>query len=84
MAWGIGCAIVVSILASVLGGVLLDKLTDKTPVFTLIGVGLSLFLAGYQLWELVQVSSRDARVGPVARGVARAQNMRRERQNRQR
>jgi len=74
MAWGIGCSIVVSILVCVLGGIFIDRITDLTPVFTLIGVGLGMFLAGYQLWELVQLSSKSARVGPVARGVARVQN----------
>ena len=71
MAWGMGCSIVVSILISILGGILIDRIADMTPVFTLIGVGLGMFLAGYQLWELVQLSSKSARVGPVARQVAR-------------
>ena len=75
MAWGMGCSIVVSILISVLGGLLIDQVTDKTPVFTLIGVGLGLFLAGYQLWELAQLGSKAEKVGPVARRVARVQKL---------
>jgi hypothetical protein len=75
MAWGMGCSIVVSILISVLGGLLIDPATDKTPVFTLIGVGLGLFLAGYQLWELAQLGSKAGRVGPVARRVSRVQKL---------
>jgi F0F1-type ATP synthase assembly protein I len=74
MAWGMGCSIVVSILISVLGGLLIDKAADTTPLFTLIGVGLGLFLAGYQLWELAQLGSKAGQVGPVARRVARVQN----------
>ena len=57
MAWGMGCSIVVSILVSILGGLFLDQVTDRTPLFTFIGVGLGLFLAGYQLWELAQLGS---------------------------
>ena len=72
MAVGMGCSIVVSVLFSVLGGLFLDQLTDQTPLFTFIGVGLGLFLAGYQLWELAQLGSRTGKVGPVARRVARA------------
>jgi F0F1-type ATP synthase assembly protein I len=83
MAWGMGCSIVVSILASVLGGLFLDKVTDQTPLFTLIGVGLGMFLAGYQLWELVQASTKDGKVGPVARRVAKAQSTRQQRRTRQ-
>ena len=74
MAWGMGCSIVVSILISILGGLLIDQAADTTPLFTLIGVGLGLFLAGYQLWELAQLSSKAEKVGPVARQVARVQN----------
>ena len=68
-----GCSIVVSILLSVLGGLVLDNYLDQSPLFTLIGVGLGLFLAGYQLWELAQLSSKAGRVGPVARRVAGVQ-----------
>ena len=46
MAWGMGCSIVVSILLSILGGLAVDEFANTTPVFTLIGVGLGLFLAG--------------------------------------
>jgi len=74
MAWGMGCSIVVSILISILGGLLIDQAADTTPLFTLIGVGLGLFLAGYQLWELAQLSSKAEKVGPVARRVAHVQN----------
>lgn len=84
MAWGMGCSIVVSILLSILGGLAVDEFTDKTPLFTLIGVGFGLFLAGYQLWELAQLGSKAGKVGPVARRVARAQNLTKDRRTKQR
>ena len=84
MAWGMGCSIVVSILISILGGLLIDQFANTTPVFTLIGVGLGLFLAGYQLWELAQLSSKSARVGPVARQVARVSSRSKSRRNTER
>ena len=84
MAVGMGCSIVVSVLISVLGGLFLDQLTDQTPLFTLVGVGLGLFLAGYQLWELAQLGSRTGKVGPVARRVARAQKLTTDRKTKQR
>ena len=84
MAWGMGCSVVVSILISVLGGLAIDEFTDKAPLFTLIGVGLGLFLAGYQLWELAQLSSKAGKVGPVARRVARVQMLSKKRRTTQR
>lgn len=79
MAAGMGCSIVVSILISVLGGLFLDRVTDQTPLFTFIGIGLGLFLAGYQLWELAQLGSKTGKVGPVARRVAKVQKLTAER-----
>jgi F0F1-type ATP synthase assembly protein I len=84
MAVGMGCSIVVSILISVLGGLFLDTLTDRTPLFTFLGVGLGLFLAGYQLWELAQLGSKSGKVGPVARRVAQAQKLTTDRRTRHR
>ena len=79
MAWGMGCSVVVSILLSVLGGLFLDSLTNRTPLFTLIGMALGLFLAGYQLWELAQLGSKTGKVGPVARRVAQVQKLKSDR-----
>jgi ATP synthase protein I len=76
MAWGMGCSVVASILICILGGLALDKILNTTPVLTLIGVALGLILAGYQLWELAQLSSKNGKVGPVARTVARVQSTR--------
>jgi hypothetical protein len=84
MAVGMGCSVVVSILISVLGGLFLDQVTDRTPLFTFIGVGLGLFLAGYQLWELAQLGSKTGKVGPVARRVARVQKLSSDRKAKQR
>ena len=84
MAWGMGCSVVASILVSVIGGLLIDQATDRTPLFTLIGVVLGLFLAGYQLWELAQLSSKTGKAGPVARRVARVQKMNTDRKNSER
>ena len=68
---GMGCAIAATIVLSVIGGVLLDQWLDTTPIFVLIGVALGLAGAGYQLWELAKLSSKQARVGPVAREIMR-------------
>lgn len=78
-----GCSIVAGILISVIGGLLLDQVTGQTPLFTLIGVALGMFLAGYQLWELAQLSSRSGKVGPVARRVVRVQLAGKDRKSRQ-
>lgn len=71
-----GCAIAATIVLSVIGGVLLDQWLDTTPIFILIGVALGLAGAGYQLWELAQLSSKQAQVGPVAREIMRLQSRR--------
>ena len=71
---GMGCAIAATIVLSVIGGVLLDQWLGTTPIFILIGVALGLAGAGYQLWELAQLSSKQARVGPVAREIMRLQS----------
>lgn len=71
MAAGLGCSIVVSIIIFIAGGVMLDRLTDRSPVFTLIGVAVALLVAGYQLYELAQVGRVDRAPGPVSRQIAR-------------
>lgn len=71
---GMGCAIAGTIVLCVFGGVLLDQWLDTTPIFILIGVALGLAGAAYQLWELAQLSSKQARVGPVAREIMRLQS----------
>jgi F0F1-type ATP synthase assembly protein I len=71
LAAGLGCAVVASLVGFIGLGLILDQWLDRTPLFTLLGVGLGLVAAGYQLYELVQVSSRSGKAGPVARTMAR-------------
>jgi ATP synthase protein I len=52
VASGLGCAIVVSLLLCIGGGVLLDRWLGITPIGVLSGVALGMFAAGYQLYEL--------------------------------
>ncbi|MEX2425736.1 MAG: AtpZ/AtpI family protein [Thermomicrobiaceae bacterium] len=54
MAAGLGCSIVTGLLVCILGGVLLDRWLDTTPVFTLIGVFLGILAAGSQLYRLAR------------------------------
>lgn len=79
LAAGLGCAVVASLISAVGLGIFLDQWLDKTPVFTLIGVGLGLIAAGYQLYELVLVSSRGNRRGPIARTMAQRMRNRQQR-----
>ena len=67
---GLGCAIVATLLVMIGGGILLDQFLETVPIFTLIGVGLGLVGAGYQLWELTQIGRRDD-APPLTRGIAR-------------
>ena len=67
---GLGCAIVVSLIALIGGGVLLDRAAGTTPLFTLIGVALGLAAAGYQLYELSRVGLSDRAPGPLGRRLA--------------
>jgi F0F1-type ATP synthase assembly protein I len=64
---GIGCSIVVSLIAFIGGGILLDRVAGTEPVLTLIGVALGLLAAGYQLYELAQIGRKDRPAGPLGR-----------------
>ncbi len=68
---GLGCSIVVSIILCVGGGLALDSWLNRSPLFTLLGVGVGLAAAGYQLYELTTVGRKDRAPGPLARGIAR-------------
>jgi hypothetical protein len=68
---GIGCSIVVSVVFFIVGGVILDRVTDRSPVFTLIGVVLALIAAGYELVELSRVGRPDRAPGPLTRQITR-------------
>ena len=68
---GLGCSIVVSIILCVGGGIALDSWLNRSPLFTLIGVGLGLLAAGYQLFELANIGRKDRLPGPITRGISR-------------
>jgi ATP synthase protein I len=68
---GLGCSIVVSIMLCVGGGLALDSWLNRSPLFTLAGVGLGLAAAGYQLYELTTIGRKDRAPGPLSRGIAR-------------
>ena len=68
---GLGCSIVVTMIALIGGGVVLDRVADTNPLFTLSGVFLGLAAAGYQLWELAQVGRSDRPPPPLTRGLSK-------------
>jgi len=71
LAAGIGFAIVATLVVSIAVGILLDQWLDTSPIFTLIGVGVGLIGAGYQLYELVRVSDTNRTNGPLGRSLER-------------
>lgn len=52
LAAGLGCSVVASLIISILGGILLDRWLDTTPLFTLAGVLIGILAAGSQLYRL--------------------------------
>lgn len=68
---GLGCAVVVSLLVLIGGGLWIDQVAGTTPVFTLIGVALGLAAAGYQLYELTRIGVKDREPGPLGRRLSR-------------
>lgn len=60
---GFGIAISLAVLAG--GGVWLDTRLDTAPWLTIVGLFLGLIAAGYQLYELVLVSRKDRKPGPI-------------------
>lgn len=52
LAAGLGCSVVASLIMCVLGGILLDRWLDTTPLFTLAGVLIGILAAGRQLYRL--------------------------------
>ncbi|MBA2755454.1 MAG: AtpZ/AtpI family protein [Chloroflexia bacterium] len=68
---GLGCAIVVTMIVLIGGGVALDQAIGTSPLFTLAGVVLGLVAAGYQLWELAQVGRSDRPPPPLTRGLSK-------------
>lgn len=77
MASGLGCSIVASLVVFIVGGIFLDRWLNTTPVLLLIGVGVGLIAAGYQLYELTLLGQRDKAAGPVTRTLNRTLRSRR-------
>ncbi len=71
VAAGLGCTVVVSIIGSIVGGILLDRWLDTSPWFTLAGVALGLVLAGYQLYELASLGKAGSEPKIVTRQIQR-------------
>lgn len=78
---GLGWSIVGSLIFCIIGGLLLDRYFDTTPLWTLIGVGLGLVSAGYVLYELTLINRKDREAGPLGRALQSGAGKRR-RQNR--
>ncbi|MGI8482841.1 MAG: AtpZ/AtpI family protein [Thermomicrobiales bacterium] len=78
MASGLGCSIVASLVVFIVGGIFLDRWLHTTPVLLLIGVGIGLIAAGYQLYELTLLGRSDKVAGPVTRILNRTLGSRRE------
>ena len=70
LAASLGFSIVATLIVFIGVGLFLDQWLDKSPIFTLLGVGLGLIGAGYQLYELVLVSDAKRRNGPIGRTMA--------------
>jgi hypothetical protein len=71
VAAGLGCSIVVTTVLLIGGGLLVDKWRDTSPIFILVGVGVALIAAGYQLVELAKVGREGVKPGPLTRGIQR-------------
>jgi len=71
VAAGLGCSIVVTTILLIGGGLLADRWLGTAPVFILVGVGVALIAAGYQLVELAQIGRVGAKPGPLTRGIQR-------------
>lgn len=70
LATSLGISVVVSLVVFIGLGILADQWLDKSPLFTLIGVGVGLIAAGYQLYELVLVGDNKRSNGPIGRKMA--------------
>jgi ATP synthase protein I len=55
LAAGLGCSVVTGLVIFILGGVMLDRWLETTPLFTLIGVLLGILAAGSQLYRLARI-----------------------------
>lgn len=71
VASGLGCSIVVSLVVFIVGGIFLDRYLGTAPIFLLVGVGIGLIAAGYQLYELTQLGTKKGSAGPLSRAIVR-------------
>ncbi|CAN5700643.1 hypothetical protein BH23CHL5_BH23CHL5_20560 [soil metagenome] len=71
VAAGLGCSIVVTIIICVVGGILLDRWLDTSPILTLSGVALGLLAAAYQLYELAMMGKAEEQPRVVTRQIVR-------------
>lgn len=71
VAAGLGCSIVATVVIFILGGVFLDREFGTEPWLTLVGVGIAIVAAGYQLYELSTLGRSGASLGPVTRQIQR-------------
>ena len=71
VAAGLGCSIVATTVVLIGGGLIVDQWRGTAPIFTLVGVGVALVAAAYQLVELARVGRADAKIGPLTRGIQR-------------
>lgn len=69
----LGFGIAISLAVLVGGGVWLDIRFNTAPWLTIIGLALGLVAAGYQLYELVLVSQKDRKPGPIGAKLANRQ-----------
>lgn len=66
---GLGFSIVVTLIVFIVGGILLDRWLDTSPILTLSGVAVGLIAAGYELYELTLVNRKDRPAGPMGRAL---------------
>ncbi|MCA9860051.1 MAG: AtpZ/AtpI family protein [Thermomicrobiales bacterium] len=71
VAAGLGCSIVATVVVFIIGGVLLDREFGTEPWLTLVGVGVAIVAAGYQLYELSKLGRAGTRPGVVTRNIER-------------
>ena len=71
VAAGLGCSIVATVVAFILGGILLDRELGTEPWLTLAGVGIAIIAAGYQLYELSTLGRAGSKPGVVTRNIER-------------
>lgn len=72
----LGFGIAVSLALLVGGGVWLDQVLGTEPWLMLVGLVLGMIAAGYQLWELVLLSRKNSKNGPLGRALTRRSSTR--------